>query len=412
MRLSMCVLAVLLGVASILLARADAWGQIKEKAAGDAVEKEDGAAFAAARLIVAYEPGTPQATEEKVVEAVAGEVKDEIEGIDAKVVTLPNVADDRPGEVRKDALERAKSKLEDEPGVASVSYDYLRKPSWTPNDALFSRQYGLRISTFPSAWDVPRARGNTGVRIAVVDTGISAVHPDLDGKILAQRDFVGNDRVAQEEPSGHGTHVAGVAVAETGNGRGIAGGCPNCKLLAAKVLTDGGGYDSDIAEGIVWSADTGADVINLSLGGPGSSSVLKRAVDYAYNKGAVLVASAGNNGNNVPDYPAAYANVIAVAATDNKDRRAYFSNYGAYVDVAAPGVGILSTVPGGYRSYDGTSFSSPHVAALAGLLEGQGKYTSNSAIRTRILSTAKDLGAAGRDPYYGTGRIDAAKAVR
>lgn len=410
LRLYTIVLAVLLGVASFLFTEARAWGQSEEKV-GTPVEKEDGDTFAAARLIVVYEAGTQEATEEEAVEEVKGDVKDEIEGIDAEVVALPEVKDDRPGEVRKDALERVKNELEEKPGVATVSYDYLRKPRYTPNDPNFSKQYGLTKPGFPTAWGVKDGKNEGGgTKIAVVDTGISAAHPDIVGKIAVQRDFVGNDRVAQEEPSGHGTHAAGIATARTNNAKGIAGGCPDCNLLVAKVLTDRGGFDSDIADGIVWSAESGAKVINLSLGGPQPSSTLKRAVDFAYNKGAVVVAAAGNSGRNVLDYPAAYSNVIAVAATDANDRRASFSNYGSYVDVAAPGVNILSTVPGGYKYYSGTSFASPHVAALAGLLASQGR--SKTEIRLRILSTAKDLGAAGRDPYYGAGRIDAARAVR
>lgn len=416
LRLSMIVLATLLGVASFLFSQAGAWGQTEKKApAGSAVENENGKTFAAARLIVKYEPNASEATEENVVEAVMGQVKDEIEALDAEVVALPEVQDNRPGEARKAALKRAKEALEGKPGVASVSYDYLRKPFVYPvNDPNFSKQYGLIKPGFRTAWGKEDGSDANSVvrapRIAVVDTGISASHPDIVGKIVAQRDFVGNDRVAQEEPSGHGTHVAGIATAKTNNSKGIAGGCPDCTLLVAKVLTDQGGFDSDISDGIVWSAESGAKVINLSLGGPEPATILKNAVDYAYNKGAVVVAAAGNSGSNTLDYPAAYSNVIAVAATDANDRRAPFSNYGSYVDVAAPGVNILSTVPGGYRYYSGTSFSSPHVAALAGLLAAQGK--SKSAIRLRILSTAKDLGAAGRDPYYGAGRIDAARAVQ
>lgn len=212
--------------------------------------------------------------------------------------------------------------------------------------------------------------------------------------------------------AGHGTHVAGVIAAQTGNGIGIAGGCPSCRLLVAK--TDGFLFglmtDASIAEGINWSVNSGAKVINLSLGGPQRSTVLKNAIDRATSRGVVVVAAAGNEGTSTKSYPAAYKNVIAVAATGKRDERAGFSSFGDWVDVAAPGVDILSTYPGGYRSLDGTSFSSPHVAALAGLLSSQGR--SRPEIHRRILTTAVDRGPTGRDPFYGEGRINAAAAVR
>lgn len=280
------------------------------------------------------------------------------------------MADERPGEAREDALEQARQDLENEPGVEEVDYDYIRKPTYTPNDGDFRKQYGLKKARFPQVWGNDRGDDGDGVRIAVVDTGIDAKHPDLKRKISAQADFVDDDRVAEDDDVGHGTHVAGVAAAVTNNRTGIAGGCPDCKLLVARALTDEGGFDSNIAESIVWSADRGAKVINLSFGGPEPARVLKEAVNYAHKKGAVVVAAAGNTGEEIREYPAAYPRVIAVAATDARDRRASFSSAGRYVDVAAPGVDILSTVPGGYASYSGTSFSSPRVAALAGLLAG------------------------------------------
>lgn len=187
---------------------------------------------------------------------------------------------------------------------------------------------------------------------------------------------------------------------------------PNCKLLVAKILDQYGGYDSDVANGIVWSVDRGAKGVNLSLGGEGSSRVLKDAVDYATGKGAVVVASAGNYAEygNPRIYPAAYPNVIAVAATDSQDQRAYFSERGNWVDVAAPGVDILSTLPGGrYGKMSGTSMAAPYVSGLSGLLAAQG--LTNSQVKSRIESRATDLGPKGKDPYYGYGRINAQASV-
>jgi subtilisin family serine protease len=220
--------------------------------------------------------------------------------------------------------------------------------------------------------------------------------------------MVNNDNVAEDD-GGHGTHVAGTVAAATNNGEGVAAVCPSCKLLVAKSGDENGSLTSDVVQGIYWSVDNRAKAINLSLGSYGNSRILEHAVNYAWKHGVVVVAAAGNDNTERPSYPAAYDKVISVAATDQADRKASFSNYGK-VDVAAPGVGILSTVPGGgYEAWDGTSMASPHVAALAGLLAAQGRTAPE--IRRRIERTAVDLGADGKDKYYGWGRIDAQRAV-
>jgi thermitase len=190
----------------------------------------------------------------------------------------------------------------------------------------------------------------------------------------------------------------------------VAGGCPACKLIIAKVFDPYVGYDFAIARGVTWSVAHGAKVTNCSFTGSGTSRVLKDAIAHAAREGAVVVTAAGNGSTSNPRYPAAYPGVIAVAATNQDDRRAFFSNYGSWVDVAAPGVGILSTVPGGYRSLNGTSMAAaPHVSALAGLLAAQGR--GPWAIRDHILRTALDLGPRGPDPFFGRGRIRANRAT-
>ncbi|WP_166397850.1 S8 family peptidase [Rubrobacter marinus] len=289
-------------------------------------------------------------------------------------------------------MRRAKEKIEEEPGVAAVEYDHAREASYTPADPGFPEQWGLKKTGFRSAWDAARGEG---VRIAVVDSGVAAGHPDLAGKVVAQRDFVNGDGTADDD-FGHGTHVAGIAAARTGNGTGVAGGCPGCELLVAKTMQGRIGYDSDVAQGIIWAADNGADVINLSLTGPAPSGVLERAVDYAWDKGSVVVAAAGNSGDGTVQYPGAYSNVIAVAAVDRSENRASFSTMGGWVDVAAPGVGVLSTLPGGYGYMNGTSMATPHVAALAGLLAEEG--LSNQQIKHRIVSNTADLGPPAETP--------------
>jgi thermitase len=364
------------------------------------------ATVVAGELIVTYEEGASEAAEDRALQAAPrAEVAEELEGANAEVVEFPRLKEDPPGEAREAALEEAKEELEDAPGVVAVDYNFVRELTFIPNDPRFKKQWGFRKTAFRYAWN--KTRGG-GVRVAVVDSGIAQKHPDLKRKIYLQRDFVDGDRQAEDNVP-HGTHVSGTVAAVTDNRQGGAGGCPGCQLLVAKVGDRNSLTDRDIVKGIRWSADRGAKAINMSFSGPGYSDVLKRAVDYADAKGAVLVGAAGNEGDDTRMYPAAFENVIAVAATNRDDRRTGFSTYGDWVDVAAPGKGIISTVPGGYASYDGTSMAAPHVTALAGLLAAQGR--DKAEIRDRILSTAVDLGREGRDPYYGEGRINANKAV-
>lgn len=368
-----------------------------------------GAPYAAGELLVTYKPGTPAPVKDDIPRQAKAKVDKDLPKLNTKVLSLPEVKNQRGQRDRERLLEQQKQALKRNPAVEAVDYNYLRKPTWTPNDTYFPQQWALPKIQAPQAWDI--TRGN-GVKIAIVDTGIDATQPDLQGKIAAQHDFVNKDNVA-EDNVGHGTHVAGIASAVTNNGKGVAGGCPDCKLIIAKALDTNGGFDSDVADAIVWSVDNGAKAVNLSLGGTQPSTVLENAVNYAWNKGAVVAAAAGNDGNttNATTYPAAYANAMGVAATDQNDNRAAFSNYGSYVDVAAPGVSVLSTVKGGgYQYWDGTSMATPYVTALAGLLASEGLTASE--IRKRIESTAVDRGSPGKDPYYGWGRINYLAAVQ
>jgi thermitase len=365
----------------------------------------EGAPYAAGELLITHKSGVPQRSLDAVSQGVGAQVEEKIPEIEARLLSFPEVKNERARQARQDALKRIKERLEANPIIESADYNYLRKPSFNPNDPRFEKQWNLKRVRAPKAWD--KSSGN-GVKIGVIDSGIAQNHSDLSNKIADQRDFVNGDGRAKDN-DGHGTHVAGIAAAITDNDRGVASTCPGCRLLVAKALTSGG-FDSDIADGIVWAVNHGAKVVNLSLGGPGGSSALGEAVSYASNNGAVVAAAAGNSDTNTKTYPAAYKNAVAVAATNKNDKRAPFSNYGNWVDVAAPGVKILSTVPGGgYALYSGTSMSTPHVSGLAGLLAAKG--LNNSQVRARIENNARDLGPNGEDPYYGEGRIDAARAV-
>ena len=369
-------------------------------------ETSQGAPYASGELIVIYKPGAPRRAVEASDDKVAAKTKEKVPEIRTRLLTFPKIKDEKVREVREKALERRKQALERDPTVEAVEYNYLSKPVAAPNDPSFDKQWGLEKIEAPRAWE--EARGE-GARVAVVDSGIDQNHPDFRGQVAAQKDFINNDPVAEDQnPYSHGTHVAGTVAAVTDNGAGVASTCPDCQLLVAKVYKDRA-LDFDVADGIVWSADNGAEAINLSLGKPSESRFLKTAIDYASNRGSLVVAAAGNSNNRVKNYPAAYPNVIAVSATNRADEKAGFSTFGDWVDVAAPGDGILSTVRGGYGYSSGTSMASPHVAGLAGILAGEGLPASK--IRQRIESTAVDLGPRGKDPYYGHGRINARSAL-
>ena len=300
------------------------------------------------------------------------------------------------------------SALRQNPLVEYAEPNYIIRAVLTPNDPYFSSQWGLTRIGAPQAWDVTTG---SDLIIAIVDSGIDLDHPDLSGKIIWGYDYVNGDWVPDDD-FGHGTHVAGIAAARTNNGQGVAGVSWGARLMALKVLNAGGtGSYANVASAVTYAADHGAKIINLSLGGDYDSQTLHDAVIYAYNKGCVVVAATGNNGGSVL-YPARYAEAFAVAATDSNDSRAWFSNYGPEVDVAAPGVSIYSTyLGGGYISMSGTSMAAPHVAGLAALIWSAYPGYTNDQVENRIETTAVDLGTPGWDPYYGHGRIDAHAAL-
>jgi thermitase len=277
----------------------------------------------------------------------------------------------------------------------------------TPTDPSYSQQYGFGRISAPTAWDT--TTGSSSVVIAVVDTGVQRSHPDLDAKIVAGYDYVSND-TAPDDGNGHGTHVAGTAAAETQNATGGAGTCWGCKVMPVRVLdNNGSGTLANVAKGITFAADNGAKVINLSLGG-GGTSTLQQAVDYAWGKGSFLACAAGNSNTSSTSsaYPGAYANCFAVASTTSTDARSSFSNYGTWVEAAAPGSSIYSTwINSGYNTISGTSMATPHVAGLAGLLASQGLTATQ--IRDRICSTSDKISGTGS--FWTCGRINAAAAV-
>jgi len=273
-------------------------------------------------------------------------------------------------------------------------------------------------------WGITRVKadqvwplGNTGmnVKVAILDTGIDYAHPDLSANYKGGRDFVNSDMDPMDD-HGHGTHVAGT-VGAASNITDVVGAGPNVSLYSLKVLnSSASGYYSWLIAGLDWCVANGMQVASMSLGGTSDSSALRTACDNAVANGVFLVAAAGNSGNadgtgDSVEYPARYDSVIAVAATDTSNNRAYFSSTGPALDFAAPGVYIQSDkLGGGIISASGTSMSCPHVSGVAALLIASG-VTGPANIRARLIATSTDLGAAGFDNLYGNGLVDALRAV-
>lgn len=281
-----------------------------------------------------------------------------------------------------------------------------------PNDTLYSDyQWNLPEIATENGWNV--TKGSADVIVAVLDTGVQSDHPDLKGRLVKGTNIV-DPAKPPEDDVGHGTHVAGIIAAEVNNNEGVAGMTWYTKIMPVKVLdSSGAGSTYSVAEGIIWATDHGAHVINMSLGNYAEAEFLHDALKYAYNRGVVLVAASGNDNTDRPGYPAAYTEVLAVAATDSDERRAEYSNYGDYIDVAAPGTSIPSTYPGSrYAALSGTSMASPHVAALVSLVRAVNPKLGNTEVMDILRSTATDLGAQGKDNDFGYGQIDVNTALQ
>jgi len=327
---------------------------------------------------------------------------------------------------------------------ANVEYaepNYIAHICVTPNDPYYSQQWAHQNMQSEQAWDIET--GDPSVAIAIVDTGVDWNHPDLAANIWANPgeiagngidddgngyiddirgwDFVNFDSDPMDD-NGHGTHCSGIAAAETNNGVGVAGVCWKCSIMPLKGLDEhGSGYHSDLAIGIQYAADNGADVISMSWGSYSYSNLLKDVIDYAYVQGVVLVGAAGNEGSEIKFYPAGYENVLAVASTDKNDQRSVWSlpqpptpgsssSYGFWVAIGAPGTAIYSTLfDDTYASWSGTSMAAPHVAGLAGLILSRTPAFTNDEVRQIIVSTTDPVQSS---EYIGSGRINVSGALQ
>lgn len=379
----------------------------------DKVPSPDGRPMRAGSLVVTFKSGTSADLQASAHRAAAAGLVKTLGGADTVRV-----------QVEVDRVPAALAAYRARNEVAVADPDYILPAAFTPNDPEFSRQYHLPKIAAPAAWEV--SRSSPGIRIAVLDCGIYSAsssrvardgtrgHPDVAPKVVAERNFTASPYGA-DDICGHGTHVAGIAAGRTNNALGVAGVGFDASILNAKVLDDDGSATlSMVVDGVAWAADNGARVITMSLGraGPCPRS-LQVALDYAWARGAVIIAAAGNENAPMSNDPGACANVVSVAATDRSDVKASFSNYGANVDVAAPGVEILSAYADdegyGYATLSGTSFSAPQAAGLAALIWTTSYGTSPQAVADRMMVTADRIPGTGT--LWSAGRINAAAAV-
>ncbi|MYD08684.1 MAG: peptidase S8 [Chloroflexi bacterium] len=307
--------------------------------------------------VIHYDPNTPLDEKWEYVNRIGGTIVERIDELEIWVVDTPDGFD-------MSFTFDSDVELVEQDFVVSVAFDN------PPNDPDYDRQWALPHIQAETAWK--EADELDDITVAVIDTGVCMSHEDLVGRVLANGyDFVDNDD-DPEDVFGHGCSVAGIIAANINNGIGIAGFAPNSAILPVRVLgPSGSGSMADVAAGIVYAADEGADIINLSLGSMVGSQVTKDAVDHAVAKGVTVIASAGNSGGNLPGFPARYENVVAVGAIDPNGGRSSFSNKGG--DIWAPGRDVHTTyLDNGYKALNGTSFSAPYVAAMAAVLEGMG----------------------------------------
>lgn len=355
------------------------------------------------QLVIGVDFSNPQAFN-SIAEAVASNGGKIVNTVSMKSSIIAVIAD-----MPLDRVSLFRERIGKNPMVRYVEPNMKRKALLEPNDPYWVNQWGPKKIEANWAWN--KTLGSYDIIVAVVDTGIYYRHEDLAANYVS----LGYDWVNMNndplDDHGHGTHCAGIIAAVINNSKGVAG-LAQVKIMAEKVLDSSGwGTDDWVASGIIHAADNGAKIISMSLGGYGYSSLLHEAVKYAYEKGVLLVAAAGNDNTPVKVYPAAFEEVIAVAATDGNDEKAWFSNWGDWIELSAPGVNVYSTFLHNYYTLSGTSMACPHVAGVAALLWSIYPNATNDWIRAQLRAAADDLGTPGFDVYYGYGRINARKAV-
>ncbi|MCA9909431.1 MAG: S8 family serine peptidase, partial [Anaerolineae bacterium] len=324
-------------------------------------------------MVITFDPWSSEAERAAYLESIGAVVVEEIAPLSAVVVEVPSTFSEMPAT----------------PNFVTGEPNYFVSAllDLPPNDVHFSEQWGLQAMNVPLAWAATLNEPVTPAVVAVIDSGVCASHPDLEGRILPGWDFVENDSVPQDE-FGHGCNVTGIIAANVDNGIGIAGVSPQALVMPLRVLDASGlGTHSAVAQAIVLAVDHGAQVINLSLGSPNPSTILEQAVSYASAHGVIVVAAAGNTGQAGVYFPAAYDNVIAVGAVDESLVRSSFSSYGPEIVALAPGQNVLTTqIDGEYRTVNGTSFAAAYVSGAVALATEQGRSLTFNGEFVRVVT--------------------------
>ncbi len=351
--------------------------------------------YASSELLLKFKPGVSDDLKQEILTSLGLKVVDEIPDIHVLVVSAPG-----------NAISSIKASLSNNPSIDFVEDNAKLSPSFIPNDEYYDLQWHLEKISASEAWD--KSTGD-GIIVAVLDSGVDSSHSDLSEKLLQGYNFFDND-YDTSDVYGHGTKVAGVAGATTNNMIGISSIGYECSILPIRVTdTNGYAYYSLLAKGLTYAADEGAKVAVISFRIFGGSA-LSEAASYFMEKGGLVVAAGGNDRNYHSDPDNPY--IISVSATTSSDSRASYSSFGYYIDIAAPGSGIYTTIMGGsYGSVSGTSFSAPLTAGLIALIFSANPSLTPIEVEQIIESTAVDLGSSGYDIYYGYGRIDASSAL-
>ena len=346
------------------------------------------------RLVLTLRPGTSHSLADRLATIPGGKLVARIDQLNVRVVEVPATAS-----------ANARSRWSRLAEVVSVETDGLVAVDWVPPDPLWTNQWEQRQVRAQKAWDLERGARTTIV--AVVDTGVQQKHPDLVVRLVPGRDFVNSDAIPADD-NGHGTAVAGV-IAATANSIGVTGMCNRCRIMPIKALAaNGTGLWTVAAKGIVWAADHGADVINLSFGGPSGGSILQNAIRYARNTGAVVVGAAGNFGTTALFYPGAFPEVISVAASTPEDLRYDWSNSSqSWVEVTAPGCTWTTKWHSKFGGFCGTSAAAPMVSGIAALVRSARPGMTRLQLESILKAATIDVPF----PFTRFGRIDAYKAV-
>jgi len=353
--------------------------------------------FAPGRLLVGARAGLSDAELARILTTHGAKAR-RIGKSDLHIVDLPG----------KGSEQSVAALLAKHPQLKFAEQDRRVTPAFAANDPYLGSQWHLSKVGASSAWDMGQG---AGVTIAILDSGVDGTHPDLSSRMVTGWNFYDNNSNTTDV-TGHGTAVAGAAAASLNNGTGVAGLSGQAKIMPVRISdTNGYAYWSTVATALTWAADNGARVANISFGGVSGSSTVQSSAQYMKSKGGLVVAAAGNNG--IDEGIAPTTTMITVSATDSTDTKTSWSSFGSFVTIAAPGQDIWTTTKGGgYQAWWGTSLASPVVAGVVGQMMSSNLALTSSQIESLLYSSATDLGAAGRDSYYGYGRVHAAAAVQ